>query len=484
MTAESPMSKQGKPVKHDDEPTAGREIVITRLLDAPRELVWDAWTDPQKVVQWWGPRGFTTTHEVMDLRAGGVWKRTMHGPDGKDYPNKSVFIEVVKPERLVYSHGGGTKGEVGATFIATITFEAVGSKTRLTMRSVFPTPAVREHVVKVYRAVEGGNQTLDRLEEHLGSSVKPGLLVKTRILDASREAVFAAWTEPARLQRWWGPVGFTNPVCQFDLKPGGAIRIDMRAPDGTVYPMTGRVVEFVKPTKLVFEAAALNAAREPVLEVMNTLTIEDYGGRTKLTLHARVTRAAGDGEGYAAGMDDGWKQSLERLAGELVKREPDSKEFTLTREIAAPRERVWKAWTEASHLTAWWGPRGCKIRIVKLELEPGGVFHYAMGFPDGSEVYGRFTYLEIVKPERLVWVNSFSDEQGNVAPHPMAPGWPLEMRTSVTFTEAGGKTILSLRSVAQNASETERKTFEDGFASMTAGFNGTFDQLVAHLTKA
>jgi uncharacterized protein YndB with AHSA1/START domain len=145
--------------------TADREIVITRVFDAPRELLWKAWTDPQQVVQWWGPRGFTTTIHEMDVRPGGVWRQTMHGPDGTDYPNKSVFIEVVKPERIVYSMSGGRKGDPAHQFEATWTFEEQGNKTKLTLRMVFASAMVREHVAKTYGVVEGGNQTLDRLGE-------------------------------------------------------------------------------------------------------------------------------------------------------------------------------------------------------------------------------------------------------------------------------------------------------------------------------
>jgi len=150
------------------EETTDREIVLTRVFDAPRELVWEAWTDPKHVVHWWGPRGFTTTIEKMDVRPGGVWKHVMHGPDGTDYPNSSVFKEVVKPERIVYSHGGGKKGGPGAHFVATWTFEALdGDKTRVTMRGVFDTAADRDMVVKEYGAIEGGKQTLERFAEYL-----------------------------------------------------------------------------------------------------------------------------------------------------------------------------------------------------------------------------------------------------------------------------------------------------------------------------
>jgi len=145
-----------------------RELVLTRIFEAPRELVWEAWTDPQQVVRWWGPRGFTTTIETMDVRPGGVWKHVMHGPDGTDYPNKSVFIEIVKPERIVFSHGGGTKGRRGVRFEATWTFEALNRhQTRVTMRGVFASAEDRERVVREYGAIEGGKQTLERLAEHL-----------------------------------------------------------------------------------------------------------------------------------------------------------------------------------------------------------------------------------------------------------------------------------------------------------------------------
>ena len=148
------------------EGTSDREIVITRVINAPRELVWEAMTDPKQVVKWWGPNGFTTTIHEMDFRVGGVWRQTMHGPDGRNYPNRSVFTEIVQPERISYSHGWDAKG-AGEMFRATWTFEAQGEKTKLTMRSVFPSAAERDKVVKEFGAIEGGKQTLGRLAAHL-----------------------------------------------------------------------------------------------------------------------------------------------------------------------------------------------------------------------------------------------------------------------------------------------------------------------------
>ena len=143
-----------------------REILLTRVFDAPRDLVFKVWTDPEHVARWWGPRGFTNTIHEMDVRPGGVWRFTMHGPGGVDYLNKIVFIEVARPERLVYDHGGGEEGD-SDRFHATITFAEEGGKTRVTMRTLFASAAERDRVVKEVRAIEGGNQTLDRLGEYL-----------------------------------------------------------------------------------------------------------------------------------------------------------------------------------------------------------------------------------------------------------------------------------------------------------------------------
>ncbi|MCE0484560.1 MAG: SRPBCC family protein [Methylacidiphilales bacterium] len=147
-----------------------REIVISRDFDAPRELVWEAWTKPEHIAKWWGPRGFSTTIEEMDVRPGGVWKQVMHGPDGADYPNKSLFTEVVKPARICFRHGGGRKGNQGVTFESTWTFDHLGdNKSRVTIRMVFATKEDRDRVVKDYGAIEGGHQTLARLAEHLAT---------------------------------------------------------------------------------------------------------------------------------------------------------------------------------------------------------------------------------------------------------------------------------------------------------------------------
>jgi uncharacterized protein YndB with AHSA1/START domain len=146
--------------------SAERVLVITRSFDAPRDLVFKAWTEPERLLQWWGPKGFTNTFQEIDVRPGGVWRFVMHGPDGVDYQNRIIYDEIVKPERLVYTHGSGEEGDPGQ-FQVTVTFAEQGGKTKLTMRMLFESAAERDKVIKEFGAIEGANQTLDRLEEHL-----------------------------------------------------------------------------------------------------------------------------------------------------------------------------------------------------------------------------------------------------------------------------------------------------------------------------
>jgi uncharacterized protein YndB with AHSA1/START domain len=158
-------------------------------------------------------------------------------------------------------------------------------------------------------------------------------------------------------------------------------------------------------------------------------------------------------------------------------------EFVISRTFDAPRELVFKAWTEKDRLAKWWGPKGLKLGVSKLELRPGGTFHYSMITPTGQSMWGKFVYRDISSPQRLVFVSSFSDEKGGITRHPMSATWPLEVLSTVTFTEQGGKTTVTLHGHPINASDEELKTFEEGRKSMQQGFGGTFEQLIAYLAS-
>jgi uncharacterized protein YndB with AHSA1/START domain len=163
---------------------------------------------------------------------------------------------------------------------------------------------------------------------------------------------------------------------------------------------------------------------------------------------------------------------------------PDEREFVILRVFDAPRDLVWKAFTECEHLMHWWGPKGFKMLSCKLDLRPGGIFHYCLQSPDGQKMWGKFIYREIVAPERLVHIVAFSDEKQGVTRHPMSPSWPLETLATATFTEHDGKTTLTVRWAPHNATEAERNTFATSHESMRQGWTGTMDQLAAYLAKA
>lgn len=158
--------------------------------------------------------------------------------------------------------------------------------------------------------------------------------------------------------------------------------------------------------------------------------------------------------------------------------------FVISRVLDAPRDRVWKAWTEAEHLKHWWGPKGFTVAYLKIDLRPGGTMLYCLRMPDGNEMWGKFVYREILKPERLVWINSFSDKDGGTTVHPMNPDWPREMHTQVSFEDQGGKTKVTVQwTPVDGSTETERKTFEAGRGSMNQGWSGTFEQFAAYLAR-
>ncbi|MET3195399.1 uncharacterized protein YndB with AHSA1/START domain [Bacillus sp. OAE603] len=163
----------------------------------------------------------------------------------------------------------------------------------------------------------------------------------------------------------------------------------------------------------------------------------------------------------------------------------EKNELVITRVLDAPRELVFKVWSEKDHLRNWWGPTGLELKVESLDFRPGGKFHYSMSSPEGFEMWGLFVYGEIVKPEKIVFVNSFSDKDGNItnSPFPQMGPWPLEVHNTLTLEENDGKTTLTLRGYPINATEEEIKSYEAGHESMKQGFGGTFKQLEEYLAK-
>jgi uncharacterized protein YndB with AHSA1/START domain len=156
-------------------------------------------------------------------------------------------------------------------------------------------------------------------------------------------------------------------------------------------------------------------------------------------------------------------------------------DFVISRVFDAPRDLVWKAFTDPERMRHWWGPKGFKVIASTMDLRPGGTYHYGLKAPDGSIMWGKFVYRDIVAPERVVLVSSFSDEAGGTTRHPGHLSWPLEMLSVFTFEDLGGQTRFTVRWAPYNATADERKTFDDGRDSMQQGWGGTLDQLADYL---
>jgi uncharacterized protein YndB with AHSA1/START domain len=162
-----------------------------------------------------------------------------------------------------------------------------------------------------------------------------------------------------------------------------------------------------------------------------------------------------------------------------------SPDFVISRVLNAPRNLVWKAFTDPERMQQWWGPKGFTVMVSKMDLRPGGTYHYGMKAPDGTPMWGKFVFREIVPPERMVFVSSFSDEAGGTSRHPLHAAWPLEMLSTFSFEELpGGKTRLTVRWHALNATPEEQKTFDSSHDSMLKGWGGTLEQLEAYLARA
>ncbi len=305
-----------------------REIVISRLIDAPVARVWRAWADNAEIVQWWGPHGFSDETSSREFKEGGIWKHVMISPDGARYLNTAKYVEIVPEKKIVVKNGGGKEfDEKGVGFVSTITFKPVGNKTELTMHLECITAVMKKRAVEEFHAVEGGHQTLSRL-------------------------------------------------------------------------------------------AAL-------------------------------------------------------VQGE----------FVISHLVDAPRDRVWRAWTEPSELGKWFGPKDFETIYSKLDFRPGGRYHYGIK-GHGMEIWGLWALREIEKPSKMQFIQSFSNKEGGPGVHPMAPNWPKKILSTIFLQDFSSKTLITIYWAPYEATAVERRTFDEGMASMNQGWSGTWERLDEYLRKA
>lgn len=282
----------------------------------------------------------------------------------------------------------------------------------------------------------------------------------TRFLMAPREAVFRAWTEPAQLARWWGPHGYTSPQCEIDLRPGGRVLLSMCGPDGVDSPMTGEVLEVTAPERFVF---TLDTAQHPdeFHALINryrpadrhrrgfvqhtSITLEALDGGTWMTITCRLEDRIDRDAVLDIGAPVGWGESLDKLDALVVQAE--GRTFTLDRLIAAPRERVFAAWTDPAVRALWWGPNGFTTTTHAHELRRGGQWDYTMHGPDGTDWPNVTQYLELDPPSRIVYLHGSIRDLANDAE---------AFQVTVTFAQENGGTRIIMRGILKSVEQFER----------------------------
>jgi uncharacterized protein YndB with AHSA1/START domain len=213
--------------------------------------------------------------------------------------------------------------------------------------------------------------------------------VITREFDAPRELVFKAWIEPARLAQWWGPRGFTNPVCDWDAKPGKAIYVVMRGPGGMEHPMGGEFREIIPPERLVFTAGALDDKKKMLFEFLHDVTFAGRRGKTRLTVRSRVLRTTAEANKYIGGYEAGMTQSLERLEALLGQ---EHGPLIIERTFHAPAAKVWRALTDKDEMKRWY--------FELKEFKPEVGFEFRFSVDHEGFTYNHFCKITEVVPGR------------------------------------------------------------------------------------
>lgn len=305
--------------------TEVKPFSVSRVFDAPRELVFQAFTDVGHLARWMGPKGYKVIRAALDLRVGGSYHYGLEGPGGARMWGKQVFREILRPERLVYLQsfsdeaGGLARHPMSASWpllmLSTATFDdAGGGKTRLTI-SWHPYEADEAGLAAFDGArssMQGGFAGMfETLDAHLAATACQ--LVNARVLDAPRERVWAALTDPAQVNAWWGPDGFQNVDVQQDVRVGGTWRFTMVGPDGKRWPNHSTYLEVTPPARLVYDHGDGSAVL-----FRATIELTELGPRTLLSLTLEApSREARDGF-LKFGAVEGGRQTLGKLAAFLA----------------------------------------------------------------------------------------------------------------------------------------------------------------------
>lgn len=460
-------------------PQGPTEAISSRFFPHPPARLFDAFRDPAQLARWWGPKGFTAEFHEFDPRPGGRWRFDLIAPDGTRHPQDKTFVEVDPPRRIVLRHA-----QKGHDFTMTMTHAEEAGGTRLTWSMRFASPdefaAVERHVV------QGNEENFDRLAAHLAAraqqgddtmSIDTGFTIE-RTFKAAPERVWAMWTTPEGIAKWWVPsmrdMGFDMRVRHMDVRVGGKFAFEMTSKEhNLVNGGTYVVVDPHRELAWTWHFDIFLAPGQPPYDVPISVRLERTpAGGTRMTFRQGPLATGGHTEGSRQGV----LKNLDRMAQALGEPEPQPA-LVVERVVKAPPERVFRAWTEPDVLKRWWAPEGCSTPHVSVDLRVGGLFHYCIRLPDGKDVWGRGVYQEIAAPSRLAYLDSFSDEKASIIPpaqYGADPRFPAEALVRVTFDAVNGGTRVTLRH-EMPLDLKDRAATEKGWTEMCARLAATLE---------
>ncbi len=403
----------------------GREFIIIREFDAPRELVFAAWTDPKHLAQWWGPRGFTNPVCEWDARQGGRIYDVMRAPNGTDFPMGGKFVEIAPPEKLVFTCGAlDQKGVMLFEFEHRALFTEENGKTKLTLRSrvTMTTPEANKYIGGFEM---GMSLSLERLTELLQRQP----LAVERVFEAPLPLVWRALTTKEGMDRWF----FDLP--EFKAEVGFKFAFVVTH-EGATYSHLCQVTEVIPQSKLAF---TWRYEGQPGNSLVS-FELSPEGAKTRLQLtHAGLESFPKTPQFARKNFMGGWN-----FIGDALKdfAENVEREIYVTRTVNAPRELVWEAMTNPKHVVNWWGPRGFSVTLESMDFRVGGEWIQTMHGPDGRQYFNKHVFKEIEKPERIVLSHGGKFEDGT------------SVRTVATWTfeeVEKNKTKVSIRMIFPDA---------------------------------
>lgn len=459
------------------------QLFITRVIYAPRQLVFKVWTDPEHMPLWWGPNGFTNTIHAMKASTGGFCEYTMHGPDGTDYPNYQSYKEIIPNEKIEYLHGTNAD-DVENGFHVVVNFENEQDATRINMLMTFE--SVEDKQLKIDGGAKHGlTEHINNMEDYLTFYEADSTFTISRVFDAPLQLLYEVHTQKEHIKHYWGPKESNTDVLEFDFQTGGRLFYCMNMPGGEFYGQ--QIFREIVPNRLITMLTSFcnekgEAIRPPMDETLQLYMLNSMGfeavdeHKTKLTIKAvpfnsseeehkafkQLSESMRNGYGGTLDTLEAYLQTLKKTG---MYKEPNNRTLTIERIYDAPRKLVWQAWTEPKHLAAWWG-RGMDVNIEELDFQPGGKWKFSMPMPDGNIFISEGVYAEIVEMEKIVSSAEFK---------PMTEG----IIFTALFEDEGDKTKFTFQVL--HPTEEYRKQQEDmGFYN---GWGSVFDSMGEHIAS-